>query len=166
MKRFRFELEQLLRLKSWKEEEAKKALAMEVEALERLKSGLRDLQGEMSGLFEGPARGEDGAPVDVPLRAGILQYAGHLGERIAAREDDIAAQGERLKEKSDLLLKAMQERKALEKLKERRLAQHRREAGKAAYAALDEASAGLIRRAGEKAAALEAEDAAECDNIR
>lgn len=152
MKRFRYELEQLLRLKAWKEEEAKKALALEVEALERLKAGLRDLHGEMSGLFEGPAGSPEGAPLDVPLRAGILQYASHLGERIAAREGDIAAQGERLKEKSALLLKAMQERKALEKLKERRLAQHRLEAGRAAYADLDEASAGLVRRAGEKAA--------------
>lgn len=159
MRRFRFELEQLLRLKAWREEEAKKALAREVEALERLKDGLRDLQGEMSGLFGGPAIGAEGASVDVPLRLGILQYASHLGERIASREDDIAAQGERLKEKSDLLLKAMQERKALEKLKERRQAQHRREKGRIAYANLDEASAGLVRRAGEKAAALEAEDA-------
>ena len=42
----------------------------------------------------------------------------------------LAEQGERLKEKSDLLLKAMQERKVLEKLRERRLAEHRREIGK------------------------------------
>jgi len=95
--------------------------------------------------------------VDVPLRVGILQYASHLGGLIAGRRGEIAAQGERLKEKSDALLKAMQERKVLEKLKERRQAEHRKAVGKAAYANLDEASAGLLRRAAERAPAPEAE---------
>ena len=63
-----------------------------------------------------------------------LQYASHLGGIIASQQGDIAAQGLRLREKSDLLLKAMQERKALEKLKERRQDEHRKEAGKLAYA--------------------------------
>lgn len=154
MKRFRFELEQLLRLKLWKEEEAKKALAEEVAALERLKSRLSETQGELADLYggEGSRSGEaEGGRVDVPLRVGILQYASHLGGLIAGQEGDIAAQGERLKERSEALLKAMQERKVLEKLKERRKEGHRKEAGKLAYANLDEASAGLLRRAAEAA---------------
>jgi flagellar FliJ protein len=152
VKRFRFELEQLLRLKEWKEEEARKALAAEVAALERLKAKLDALQGELAGLYasDGSASGDRGGEartLDVPLRVGILQYASHLGGLIAGQQGDIAAQGERLKEKSDALLKAMQERKVLEKLKERRQAEHRKAVGKAAYANLDEASANLLRRA-------------------
>lgn len=152
MKRFQFGLEQLLRLKHWKEEEAKKALAIEVEALERLKAGLEATRGELAEMLAGTSREAEGARVDVGLRAGILQYASHLGGLIASQQGDIAAQGVRLREKSDLLLKAMQERKALENLKERRRDEHRKEVGKLAYANLDEASAGLLRRAGEKAA--------------
>lgn len=159
MKRFKFELEQLLRLKGWKEEEAKKALAVEVAALERLQARLAELQGELAGLFaagaspaeDGTSASGEGASMDVPLRVGILQYASHLGGLIAGQRGDIAAQGQRLREKSDALLKAMQERKVLEKLKEKRAAEHRRAAGKAAYASLDEASAGLLRRSAESA---------------
>ncbi len=166
MKRFAFPLEQLLRLKHWKEEEAKKALAAEVEALERLKSRLEETRGELAGLLGSTRTGDEGETVDVPVRVGILQYAGHLGGVIAARQGDIAAQGTRLKAASDRLLKAMQERKALEKLKERRREEHRREAGKLAYANLDEASAGLLRRAGARAAEAGAggpEDASDPD---
>lgn len=155
MKRFRFELEQLLRLKVWKEEEAKKALAEEVAALERLKARMSELEGELTGLMEGSGREGDGAPVDVPLRVGILHYASHLGGLIANQQGDIASQGARLKEKSDLLLKAMQERKVLEKLKERRKEEHAKLAGKVAYANLDEASASLLRRAAEEARSRE-----------
>jgi flagellar FliJ protein len=160
MKRFRFELEQLLRLKMWKEEEAKKALAEEVAALERLKARLAELKGELSGVIAHPdAAGREGALMDVPLRIGILQYSSHLGGLIMNQQGDIAAQGERLKEKSDALLKAMQERKVLEKLKERRKEEHGKQALKLAYANLDEASASLLRRAAEnRAAAAGAED--------
>ena len=159
MKRFKFDLEQLLRLKLWREEEAKKALALEVEALERLKAKMEELRGELTGLF-GDSGPEEDSFVDVPVRVGILQYASHLGGLIASQTGDIAAQGERLKEKSDALLKAMQERKVLEKLKERRQTEHRQAVGRFAYAALDEASAGLLRRAGERSASEQrAEDA-------
>jgi flagellar biosynthesis chaperone FliJ len=60
LKRFKFELEQLLRLKLWKEEEAKKALAEEVAALERLKASLAELQGELADLYgsEGSRSGD------------------------------------------------------------------------------------------------------------
>lgn len=164
MKRFRFELEQLLRLKLWKEEEAKKALAEEVAALERLRLRLDELKGELTGVIGNPdAAGREGAVLDVPLRVGILQYAGHLGVLIMNQQGDIASQGERLKEKSDQVLKAMQERKVLEKLKERRKEEHGKLALKVAYANLDEASAALLRRAAESRAAAAAEEAEEAD---
>lgn len=156
MKRFKFDLEQLLRLKQWREEEAKKALALEIEALERLKARMEELRGELTGLFGGPGPEEESF-LDVPVRVGILQYASHLGGLIASQQGDIAGQGERLKEKSDALLKAMQERKVLEKLRERRKTEHHQVVGRYAYAALDEASAGLLRRAGEKAASAAGE---------
>jgi len=146
VKRFRFDLEQLLRLKHWREEEAKKALALEVMALEKLQARLQELQGEMGSMLDAEGRKGESRQVDFRGRLGILQYARHLGDLISSQHQDIAQQGERLKEKSDLLLKAMQERKVLEKLKERRLEEHRAEGKRSEYANLDEASAGFLKR--------------------
>jgi flagellar FliJ protein len=145
MKRFTFELEQLLRLKRWKEEEAKKALAVEVAALERLKERLMQLQGELKGMWDNDTGGA-GEMVDANGRLNIIHYARHMGTLIAGQEGDIAGQAVRLKEKSDLLMKAMQERKVLEKLRERRQLEWRHERNKKEYANLDEASASYLRR--------------------
>jgi flagellar FliJ protein len=145
VKAFKFNLEQVLRMKLWREEEAKKALAVEVAALETLKARLSELQGELRVLWESDAHGA-GPEIDYRGRLGILQYARHMGVLISGQEGTIAEQGRRLKEKSDLLLKAMQERKVLEKLKERRKAEHKLERNRFEYAKLDEASAGYLRR--------------------
>jgi flagellar FliJ protein len=161
VKRFRFDLEQLLRLKHWREEEAKKALAVEVMALEQLQARLQELQSEMGSMLESEGRKGETQQVDFQGRLGILQYARHLGDLISSQHQDIAQQGVRLKEKSDLLMKAMQERKALEKLKERRSEEHRAEVKRSEYANLDEASAGFLKRnaAGEsRREALQSDD--------
>jgi flagellar FliJ protein len=145
VKSFKFNLEQVLRMKSWREEEAKKALAVEVAALETLKARLSELRGELRTLGESDPPSES-AQIDYRGRLGILQYARHMGVLISGQEGSIAEQGKRLKEKADLLLKAMQERKVLEKLKERRKTEHRLERNRFEYAKLDEASAGYLRR--------------------
>ena len=147
MKRFRFDLEQLLRLKRWREEEAKKALAAEVAALESLRARLMELQGDLEGAWSG-APGNAGDTVDTQGRLHLLGYARHMGEMISGQEGEIARQSGRIREKSDLLMKAMQERKVLEKLKERRQGEWRKERNKIEYANMDEAAAALLRRAG------------------
>jgi len=148
MKHFRFDLEQLLRLKRWREEEAKKALAAEVAALESLKAKLMELQGDLDDVWSN-APGNVGDTVDAAGRLHLLGYARHMGQLISGQEGEIAEQSRRLKEKSDLLMKAMQERKVLEKLKERRHAEWRKQRNKLEYANMDEASSALLRRAAE-----------------
>lgn len=145
MRKFTFDLEQVLRLKRWKEEEAKKALAVEVAALELLKEKLMSLQGELKGMWANDT-GTAGEMVDTHGRLNILHYARHMSAMIEGQEGDIAEQAARLKEKSDLLMKAMQERKVLEKLKERRHLEWRKERNRVEYANLDEASSGFLRR--------------------
>lgn len=152
MKRFRFDLEQLLRLKRWREEEAKKALAVEVAALERLRAKLMELQGDLEGAWSN-APSDEGDTVDAQGRLHLLGYARHMGQMIAGQEGEIAEQSARIAEKSDRLMKAMQERKALEKLKERRQGEWRKERNKLEYANMDEAAASLLRRAGPAEAA-------------
>jgi flagellar protein FliJ len=149
VKAFHFNMEQVLRMKRWREEEAKKALAVEVAALESLKARLEELRGEMRGLW-GEIGESAAAEVDFRGRLGVLQYARHLGGLIAGQEGSMASQGARLKEKADALLQAMQERKVLEKLKERRALEHRQERNRHDYANLDEASARLLRRNSER----------------
>jgi flagellar export protein FliJ len=75
-----------------------------------------------------------------------------MGQMIAGQEGVIAEQSRRIAEKSDLLMKAMQERKALEKLKERRQAEWRKERNKLEYANMDESAAALLRRSAQLAA--------------
>ena len=157
MKKFSFDLEQVLRLKRWKEEEAKKALAVEVAALELLKDKLFSLQGELKGMWQNDT-GTVGEMVDTQGRLNILHYARHMGALIVGQEGEIAEQAVRLNEKSDLLMKAMQERKVLEKLKERRRIEWRKERNKIEYANLDEASAGYLRRIAAQAGAGEGQD--------
>lgn len=148
MKSFKFEMEQVLRMKRWREEEAKKALALEVQALEELKSRLRELENERTSVLDsGQEDKED--EIDYRGRLGILQYARFMGTKIEGQQGEIAAQGEKLKAKSDLLLKAMQERKVLEKLKERRIREYRILRNRHEYANLDESSSGFLRRAAE-----------------
>jgi flagellar protein FliJ len=156
MKAFKFQLEQVLRIKRWREEEAKKALAVEVAALENLKARLLELQGELNVLLDSDAQGT-GPVIDHRGRLGILQYARHMGTLISGQEGEISEQGRRLKEKSDLLMKAMQEKKVLEKLKERRKTEWRLERNKHEYANLDEASAGYLRRVADQENGLKEE---------
>jgi flagellar protein FliJ len=147
VKRFRFDLEQLLRLKRWREEEAKKALAVEVAALEELRARLLELQGDLEGAWRSDT-GNAGDMVDAQGRLRLLGYARHMGQMIEGQEGVIAGQSRRIAEKSDLLMKAMQERKALEKLKERRHAEWRKDRNKLEYANMDEAAAAMLRRTG------------------
>ena len=145
MKAFKFDMEQVLRMKKWREEEAKKALALEVHALEKLKNKLRELELERESVLDmrpDPSETE----IDYRGRLGILQYAQYMGSQIEGQEGEIATQGLNLKEKSDLLLKAMQERKVLEKLKERRQKEFHVLRNRFEYANLDESSAGFLRR--------------------
>jgi flagellar FliJ protein len=145
VKSFKFDMEQVLRMKRWREEEAKKALAVEVQVLETLKDRLKEMESERSLVLDS-GRPEEDSDIDYRGRLDILHYARFMGTLIVGQEGDIAVQGQKLKEKSDLLLKAMQERKVLEKLKERRLQEYKLQQNRHEYANLDESSAGFLRR--------------------
>jgi flagellar protein FliJ len=146
MKSFKFEMEQILRMKKWREEAAKKALAIEVQALEMLKAKLKELENDRQEVLESGLSQVE-TEIDYRGRLGIIQYARFMGTQIEGQEGDIATQGERLKEKSDLLLKAMQERKVLEKLRERKVKEYRVLRNRHEYANLDESSSAFLRRA-------------------
>jgi flagellar protein FliJ len=154
MKSFKFELDQVLRMKRWKEEEAKKALAVEVQALEALKKRLMELEMDRREALDTRLATEN-TQIDYRGRLEILQYARFMGSLIEGQEGEIAAQGQKLKVKADLLLKAMQERKVLEKLKERKVEEYKVLRTRHEYANLDESSAGFLRREADHKIAIE-----------
>ncbi len=136
---------QVLRMKLWREEAAKKAMAIEVQALEVLKLRLRELQEDRSEVLNS---GVEALPTEIDYRnrLGIIQYAQFMGSLIEGQEGEIAAQGVKLKEKSDLLLKAMQERKVMEKLRDRKADEYKIMRNRFEYGNLDESSAGFLVR--------------------
>lgn len=136
---------QVLRLKLWREESAKKAMAIEVQALEVLKLRLRELQEDRSEVLNSSVEASE-TEIDYRNRLGIIQYAQFMGSLIEGQEGEIAAQGVKLKEKSDLLLKAMQERKVMEKLRDRKADEYKIMRNRFEYGNLDESSAGFLVR--------------------
>lgn len=141
-------------MKLWREESAKKALAIEVQALELLKTRLREMEADRREVLDSGTL-ELETEIDFRNRLGIIQYARFMGTLIEGQEGDIAAQGTKLKEKSDLLLKAMQERQVLEKLRDHKEDEYRVLRNRYDYANLDESSARFLRRISEQSSTLE-----------
>ena len=158
MKAFHFQLEQLLRLKLWREEEAEKALAVETQARDRLQARLNELKAELLALVGAAgAAGALGAAAaaagpgteydfDFHRRLRVLQYARALEDQIDEQVEAIARQQKRVKEKADLLAVAMRDRKVLEKLRERRQEDYRLQRNRFEHALMDEAAAAMLRR--------------------
>lgn len=145
MKSFKFNMAQVLRMKLWREEAAKKAMAIEVQALEVLKQRLRELQEDRSEVLNSGVEASE-TEIDYRNRLGIIQYAQFMGSLIEGQEGEIATQGTKLKEKSDLLLKAMQERKVMEKLRDRKADEYKVMRNRFEYGNLDESTAGFLVR--------------------
>ncbi len=145
---------QVLRMKLWREEAAKKAMAIEVQALEVLKERLRELQEDRSEVLNSGV-GTSETEIDYRNRLSIIQYAQFMGSLIEGQEGEIATQGTKLKEKSDLLLKAMQERKVMEKLRDRKADEYKVMRNRFEYGNLDESSAGFLVRNLDRKSAVE-----------
>ncbi len=154
MKSFKFNMAQVLRMKLWREEAAKKAMAIEVQALEVLKERLRELQEDRSEVLNSGV-GTSETEIDYRNRLSIIQYAQFMGSLIEGQEGEIATQGTKLKEKSDLLLKAMQERKVMEKLRDRKADEYKVMRNRFEYGNLDESSAGFLVRNLDRKSAVE-----------
>ena len=154
MKSFKFNMAQVLRMKLWREEAAKKAMAIEVQALEVLKERLRELQEDRSEVLNSGV-GKSETEIDYRNRLSIIQYAQFMGSLIEGQEGEIATQGTKLKEKSDLLLKAMQERKVMEKLRDRKADEYKVMRNRFEYGNLDESSAGFLVRNLDRKSAVE-----------
>ncbi len=144
MKKFEFTLSQWLRQKEWKEEAAKKALAEEMRIAQQLQIDLEALKKNLQELLQF----EPGQTFDINHRSNLLDYSRFLELCQTEQKHLVELQEKVVQEKSALLVLAMQERKVLEKLKERQYQAYRLSRNRFDTAALDESSAAFYKRSG------------------
>jgi flagellar FliJ protein len=131
LKRFSFRLEKVLRLRKFKEEECKIALGQAISALNLIESNIKENAAKRHGAAA--QRYDDPAQL-VSWDMYILRL-----DQEAEKLLEQAAQAEIVvEEKRALYLEASQEYKALEKLKEKRMSEYKKEAEYADMSEIDE----------------------------
>ncbi|MDR2747429.1 MAG: flagellar export protein FliJ [Treponema sp.] len=136
MKRFVFDLEKVLNLRKYREQEAKIALGRAVGELADIENRLKELallRSRAAGEYL-PSSGLDvikqDGPVQFPFSADYYRnYQFYIRRLDLGKEEllEAAAKAQlKLEEKRAAYLEASRERKALDKLKEKRAAEYRR----------------------------------------
>lgn len=142
MKRFKFELERVLELRAYREQEAKIELGRAVAVLSALEQRLRDLAAERV-----KAAGERFSPEN--RTADLVVFERYIRRLDDTREKLLAeaARAElRVAEAREAFLEASREKKTLEKLRDRRLGEYRREFFAEEIKVLDDVSGGMAAR--------------------
>jgi flagellar FliJ protein len=147
---FRFRLERVHSLRRQAERGAQEALAASLGRRLDSEHSLREIEATIEGAREAE-RLSMGDAVERPLRSGddLVAMDAYLerlaGNRAAAVHNLNASEGEVAASRGELLA-AARERQALDRLRERRLAEHEREAARAEGAQLDELALAVHRR--------------------
>ncbi len=137
MQKFGFRLESVLKLKSQLEDNAKNSLARATRELENQKAYLEDLKnindGSMNSLN---AEADEGIPV---YRIKIYNnYLSLLKNKITNQKENVNNAERDVDINREGLIKAMQERKVLEKLKEKKFYEYIKEQNKEEQLIIDE----------------------------
>ena len=147
MKRFRFRLERLLELRARREREALYRLAEATGHCLRLARRIQELGQERGAAFRSVPGG--GGPLDLGLFAYRERYLAWLeASRRRLAEELKRRESERLEVQARYLV-AAREHKVLAKLKERRAAEHRRQARIEEFNVQDDVAASQYLRARE-----------------
>ena len=134
MKRFSFNLEKLLQLRSFEEKNAKTELAAAISAAERIKLDLRNTAAERVRVNK--TRNDT---VDIRSLMAVENYVNRLDLRKEELLEQLAAAELTIEEKRKSFTAAMQKRSVLDKLKEKQFAQWRKESMSAEENALEDA---------------------------
>jgi flagellar FliJ protein len=149
VKRFRFRLERLLELRAHREREALFRLAEATGHCVRLARGIREA--EEAGREALRAQRAAVGQVDIELLAYRERYRSWLQERRRRLARELAERQKQRQEEQAKYLQASKERKVLDKLKERRAAEHHREALAEEFGVADDLSSDrFTRRPGEE----------------
>lgn len=149
MKAFRFRLKALLELREREEDACKKVVSEAQNQLIALETQLRDLMDEQTALSEDLRTVQQGSVGVVELR-NIQEYFALLQDRVAEKQDDVMRQTNVLHQKRELLARAMQDRKTIEKLKEKQYAAWKKEAERQEAAFLDELGTTRYKKQGDR----------------
>jgi len=147
VKRFRFRLERLLELRARREQEALYRLAEASGHCLRLARRIQEL-GQERGAAYRSVPGEVGSvDLDMGLFAYRERYLAWLESSRRRLREELAGREKQRLEVQARYLEAVREHKVLEKLKERRAAEHRRQARIEEFNVLDEVAASQYLRA-------------------
>jgi flagellar FliJ protein len=141
LKRFRFGLEKVLELREYREQEARLELGRAVSELQAIENRIGETAAARHGAAA--ARFSSGS---VPEMINYERYIARLDCLKETLLKDAAVAELSVEEKREVYLEASRHRKAVEKLKEKREAEHRREAAEEERAELDDLASGRVRR--------------------
>lgn len=127
MKRFRFSLEKVLRLRSQQMEQAKRALALAVLQESNARQAVQTVQAALAERTAEAGQRESCGLTAFEFAA-LRTWLQHLQKQLAQAEAELAAARERTRERRKDLLTARRKERALERLRERRLEQYNLEA--------------------------------------
>lgn len=139
MQRFRFSLETALTLRVRQEEQARLAAAEQERRFQEAQRQMAELDRDLQRHQQHRAELQR-AEVDIQLLSDADRYAASLARVCSQQSERVHAAARALQAARETLHQRRQEREALEKLRERRLAEHVREQHRQEQQALDEAS--------------------------
>jgi flagellar FliJ protein len=136
MKRFRFQLEPLLKLRRHREEAAQRALAETLRAVEAQRGRIRNLENEREEMLR---LAEQEAEYHPGKRQDVLIYLANLRRRLEEAGRELESLEQAVKRRRLELEEAAKARKALEQLRDRRREDFRGEQLRREYSEVDEA---------------------------
>jgi flagellar FliJ protein len=145
MQRFRFSLDPVLSHRKRREQEAQMELARQHRALEREEAAARALQLELRRHEEHRARQQVGA-IDIRELLQAQEHTDALTRALTCQQERIAAAARAVETARGELHRRRVDRESLERLRERRLAEHQAEALRIEQQFLDEAAVLRWRR--------------------
>ena len=147
MRRFRFQLEPILRIRKRREEDVKRQLGRKNREIVGAKQDMASLEGELKGLQSGEKlrRARNEADLQA-MRASVL-YRHKLKRDMVDKGNEILHLNGEAQSIRHSLTRAMQARRAIELVRERRLSEWKREANREEQAFIDDVSQqGHIRK--------------------
>jgi flagellar FliJ protein len=147
VKRFRFRLQRLLELRARREREALYRLAEAAGHCVRLARRIQELGAERGPAYRSAPSGQGGPELDMGLFAYRERYLAWLEASRRRLAEELARREKERLEVQARYLEAAREHKVLEKLKERRAAEHRRQARIEEFNVLDDVAASQYLRA-------------------
>lgn len=147
MKKFRFQLETLLKVTRMKKEEAEVAFATAVRRLEEARAYQRQLLEEMrQGQLDYENLSKEGTRIKIGTLMSFNRFFGWKRQQIEDQQQVILAANAERQKRLKVLMEQMSALKSIEKLREKRLAEYKAEVLQEEQKMLDEIGLQLTMR--------------------